>query len=125
MTSIFRIFVPAGDLASAVAFYQRLFDAEGRAIRGGRHYFECGAVILAVVEKTGPPVADHIYFAVEDISQIFARAGELGCLEKGDVHGEPAGEIVVRPWGERSFYARDPDGNGLCFVDGTTLFTGR
>ena len=26
--------------------------------------------------------------------------------------------------GERSFYARDPFGNGLCFVDENTLFTG-
>jgi uncharacterized glyoxalase superfamily protein PhnB len=33
-------------------------------------------------------------------------------------------EIEIRPWGERSFYARDPFGNPLCFVDETTLFTG-
>jgi hypothetical protein len=41
------------------------------------------------------------------------------------VHGTPAGEIVKRPWGERSFYAIDPTGNKLCFVDAATLFTGR
>ncbi|MGA8663757.1 MAG: VOC family protein [Thermoplasmata archaeon] len=34
------------------------------------------------------------------------------------------GEMVVRPWGERSFYATDPSGNPLCFVDSRTLFTG-
>ena len=34
------------------------------------------------------------------------------------------GAIVVRPWGERSFYAEDPTGNPLCFVDDRTLFTG-
>ena len=33
--------------------------------------------------------------------------------------------MIVRPWGERSFYAFDPFGNGLCFVDETTVFTGR
>jgi hypothetical protein len=33
--------------------------------------------------------------------------------------------MVVRPWGERSFYVKDPWGNGLCFVDEKTLFTGR
>jgi hypothetical protein len=33
--------------------------------------------------------------------------------------------MIVRPWGERCFYAFDPFGNGLCFVDETTLFTGR
>jgi hypothetical protein len=31
----------------------------------------------------------------------------------------------VRPWRERSFYVFDPDGNGLCFVDETTVVTGR
>jgi len=48
----------------------------------------------------------------------------LDCLAKGIVHGEPAGGIVVRPWGERSFYVLDPYGNGLCFVDASTVFTG-
>ncbi len=43
----------------------------------------------------------------------------------GDVHGASAGEVVRRPWGERSFYAYDPWGNGLCFVDENTLFTGK
>ena len=32
--------------------------------------------------------------------------------------------IVTQPWGERSFYAEDPFGNKLCFVDRSTLFTG-
>ena len=54
-----------------------------------------------------------------------ARARGLGCLSRDDVHGESAGEIVKRPWGERSFYVEDPFGNGLCFVDERTLFTGR
>jgi uncharacterized glyoxalase superfamily protein PhnB len=33
------------------------------------------------------------------------------------------GQIANRPWGERSFYLRDPFGNPLCFVDETTVFT--
>jgi hypothetical protein len=40
------------------------------------------------------------------------------------VHGASAAEMIVRPWGERSFYAFDPFGNGLCFVDEKTVFTG-
>ena len=36
---------------------------------------------------------------------------------EGDVHGDPAGAIEWRPWGERSFYAKDPLGNKICFVD--------
>jgi catechol 2,3-dioxygenase-like lactoylglutathione lyase family enzyme len=123
--AIFRIFVPVPDLARGVDFYQRLFDDEGRSIRGGRHYFDCGHVILAIVENSGAPIGDHLYFSVPGLEACHARAKELGCLEDGEVHGAPAGEIVVRPWGERSFYVRDPFGNGLCFVDEQTLFTGR
>ncbi|MGH9821626.1 MAG: hypothetical protein ACRD43_15810, partial [Pyrinomonadaceae bacterium] len=58
------------------------------------------------------------------LEAVFGRARDLGCLESIEVHGAPAGEIVARPWGERCFYARDPFGNGLCFVDAKTLFTG-
>lgn len=123
--SIFRIFVPVPDLEKGVAFYQRLFDSEGRAIfRAGRHYFDCGAVILAVVENSGPPIADHVYFAVPNLEAVFTRAKDLDSLEEVDIHGGLGSEIIVRPWGERSFYVRDPFGNGLCFVDETTLFTG-
>jgi hypothetical protein len=49
----------------------------------------------------------------------------LNCLSSDEVHGEAAGEIVKRPWGELSFYVEDPWGNGLCFVDEKTLFTGK
>jgi predicted enzyme related to lactoylglutathione lyase len=119
--AIFRVFAPVSDLAKGVEFYQHLFNNEGRIIRGGRHYFDCGAVILAVVENSGIPTADHIYFAVPNLETFHTRAKELDCLEGGEVHGEPAGEMIVRPWGERSFYVRDPFGNGLCFVDEKTL----
>jgi catechol 2,3-dioxygenase-like lactoylglutathione lyase family enzyme len=122
--AIFRIFAPVTDLAKGIDFYQRLLNDDGRVIRGGRHYFDCGAVILAIVENSGPPVADHIYFAVPNLESIHTRAKELGCLETGEVHGASAGKMILRPWGERSFYVRDPFGNGLCFVDEKTLFTG-
>ena len=71
------------------------------------------------------PSADNIYFSVDNLETVHARAKELNCLSHEDVHGDPAGEIVKRPWGERSFYAFDPWGNLLCFVDEKTLFTGR
>ena len=122
--SIFRIFIPVTDFDRAIAFYQRLFADEGRIIHRGRQYFDCGAVILAVIENNGAPISDHKYFSVPSLEAFFTRAKELGCLERSDIHGSPSDEIQVRPWGERSFYARDPFGNGLCFVDETTLFTG-
>lgn len=122
--SVFRVFVPVSDSKKADDFYQRLFNSEGRLIHGGRRYFDCGPVIFAVIENNGTPIGDHIYFAVADLESVFARAKELDCLEDDNVHGAPSGEIGVRPWGERSFYCRDPFGNDLCFVDEKTLFTG-
>src|ERR1043166_694631 len=122
---LFRVFIPVTDGEAAADFYETLFATKGREIRGARRYFDCGPVIISVIENKGTPISDHLYFSVSDIEEIFERARNLGCLEKDEVHGAPSGEIVTRPWGERSFYCRDPWGNGLCFVDETTLFTGR
>jgi hypothetical protein len=43
----------------------------------------------------------------------------------GEISGALAGEIAVRPWGDRSFYMEDPFGNKVCFVDRPTMFTGK
>lgn len=128
---LFRIILQVGDLDKAAEFYSELLDDPGRRIpRASRHYIDCGPVILALVDPTqgdekAKPLPDKIYFAVGDLEKVYERATELGCLSSEDVHGASAGEIVVRPWGERSFYVDDPWGNGLCFVDDKTLFTGR
>jgi hypothetical protein len=78
-----------------------------------------------VPEGAPTPTAEYLYFAVDDVDAVHATARELGVLAKETIHGEPGGEVRVRPWRERSFYATDPWGNGLCFIDGKTLFTGR
>ena len=124
---LFRIILQVEGLERAAAFYAELLGDPGRAVGGGRHYFDCGDVILALLDP-GPdrkPLPDHVYFAVDDLEVHHARARALGALSTEDVHGAPAGEIVKRPWGERSFYAVDPSGNRSCFVDASTLFTGR
>lgn len=128
---LYRIILQVSPLSEAAAFYSQLLAAEGRDIRGGRYYFDCGAVILALVDPDmaddgdAKPNADNIYFSVADLEAVHARAKELNCLSTEVVHGEMAGDIVKRPWGERSFYAVDPWGNQLCFVDAATVFTGR
>ena len=131
--TLYRIILQVDNLDQAEQFYGTLLGDRGRRIpRGGRHYIDCGPVILALVDVTGEsadskprPLPDNIYFAVGDLESFHSRARELNCLSTEDVHGASAGEIVKRPWGERSFYARDPWGNGLCFVDENTLFTGK
>lgn len=127
---LFRIILQVDDLDRAAEFYGKLLDDPGRRIpRASRHYIDCGSVILALVDVTAggeqaKPLPDYIYFAVSNLDQVYSRAVDVGCLSDEDVHGASAGEIVVRPWGERSFYVADPWGNGLCFVDENTLFTG-
>ena len=121
---VFRITVEVGE--GAGSFYGKLFGAEGRKVGGGRTYFDCGAVILALLEKKDPTaLPEHVYFAVNDLEAVHARAEELGGLSKDQVHGASAREIMKRPWGERSFYVEDPWKNKLCFVDERTLFTGK
>jgi hypothetical protein len=130
---LYRVIMPAADLAVSAPFYAALLDQPGMPISGGRHYFRCGAVVLAVYSPggdgdRGEPCANfgHVYFAVDDLEGYFARAEALGCLDPSTGDGRLAmGAIATRPWGERSFYCHDPFGNPLCFVDAATLFTGR
>ena len=128
--SVFRVVLQVSDLDQAVEFYSKLLGTKGRRIHGARHYFDCGGVILALLDPThgrvkAKPSPDYVYFSVKGLEKVHARAKELGCLSKEKVHEESGGDIATRPWGERSFYADDPFGNGLCFVDEKTLFTGR
>jgi|SRR5262245_11623022 len=128
--NLYRIILQVSDLDEADNFYSKLLALKGRRIRGSRHYFDCGPVILALIDPAGGgeearPVPDYVYFSVKNLEDIHQRAKELGCLSRDKVHDESAGEIVTRPWGERSFYVNDPFGNGLCFVDERTIFTGR
>ena len=131
---LYRIILQVDNLDKAEEFYGKLLGDHGRRIpRGSRHYIDCGPVILALVDVNGEgipglepkPLPDYIYFAVSDAEAVHQRARELQCLSTDDVHGASAGELVKRPWGERSFYVHDPWGNGLCFVDENTLFTGK
>ncbi len=128
--SLYRVVLQVSDLEQAAVFYSKLLGVKGRSIRGARHYFDCGPVILAILDPSAGgeqprPGPDNVYFSVQDLESVHTRARELGCLSREEVHEESAGDIVKRPWGERSFYARDPFGNGLCFVDVRTVFTGR
>lgn len=123
---LYRVILPVSDIERAEKFYTRLLGLQGRRVSPGRHYFDCGEVILAIVDPRADgndwdarPNQDHVYFAVADLDAVHRRASELGSLSP------VMGKIEKRPWGERSFYAKDPSGNPLCFVDAKTVFTGR
>jgi len=128
---IFRVIMPVADIEHAARYYGSLLDQPGMRISSGRHYFDCGGVILALYDprRDGdlsevPPNGEHVYFAVPDLEAVFARANAVGGVSTEIGDGKlPMGQIARRPWGERSFYMRDPFGNKLCFVDEQTLFT--
>lgn len=124
----FRVTVEVDDLDKAVSFYTTLLDVEGRKQAGSRCYFACGPVTVCVLDVSrrgrSHPGAKALYFTVKDLETVFERAKELGCLAQEDVHDAAGGGIVVRPWGERSFYIEDPWKNPLCFVEEGTVYTG-
>jgi uncharacterized glyoxalase superfamily protein PhnB len=122
-THLFRVILPVADIEAATSFYARLLDMPGSRVSGGRHYFDCGGTILACYDARADGDPEHIgpnpqnvYFSVEDLEAAYERARRAGCRDLT--------AIEVQPWGERSFYASDPFGNPICFVDSQTLFTG-
>jgi catechol 2,3-dioxygenase-like lactoylglutathione lyase family enzyme len=131
---LFRVILPVSDIDQAARFYERVLGIEGRRISPGRHYFDCEGTILACFSPQGDgdgyeptPNPEWIYFAIDDLEAAYERAREVGATFPPDDAGGhgPMGKISRRPWGERSFYAQDPFGNKICFVDGATMFTGR
>lgn len=130
--TLFRVILPVSDIECAAKFYATVLGAPGFRVSEGRHYFDCDGTILACFDPQADgddykctPQPEWLYFAVDDIEVTYAACQKAGAaFAPGDVHGDPAGQIAQRPWGERSFYVHDPFGNKLCFVDRATVFTG-
>ncbi len=119
---VFRIAIPASRIDTSHAFYEALLGIQVDDTVPSRLYFHCGDVILALIDWTVEgrnglrPTPDNIYLATGHLDEVFAGAVAAG--------GRITSAIEQRPWGERSFYCLDPDGNQLCFVDDSTLFLG-
>jgi uncharacterized glyoxalase superfamily protein PhnB len=120
---LFRVILPVADVEAATSFYARLLDTAGKRVSSGRHYFDCGGTILACYDALADgdpaevgPNPQYVYFSVDDLDAAHERARQAGCRELT--------EIEIQPWGERSFYVRDPFENPICFVDSQTVFTG-
>lgn len=129
---LFRVIMPVANIEEATDFYSVLFDQPGLRVSPGRHYFECGGVILAVYDaradgdrETVGSNPEHVYFAVPDLEAAFRRAEICGGLSTATGDGDlPMGRIARRPWGELSFYLHDPSGNPICFVDAQSVYQG-
>jgi predicted enzyme related to lactoylglutathione lyase len=123
---LYRVILPVGDIDATARFYGEVFGAPGERVSPGRHYFDCGGVILACYDPAadGDPVGagwrfhdrQYVYFAVADLADTRARVLAAG--------GRDVTPIEDMPWGERIFYAVDPTGGRIAFVDEHTLFLG-
>jgi len=125
---IFRITLEVSNIEEATAFYTELLGDAGKRHPGARHYYDCGGVILSVLDPSQggmkpQPMPKSLYFAVDDIHAVHARAKKLGALSPFKVHGQSAAEVIKRPWGEESFYVTDKWGNELCFVKDGTIYS--
>jgi catechol 2,3-dioxygenase-like lactoylglutathione lyase family enzyme len=121
---LYRVILPVSDIEAATSFYRDLLEQPGARVSSGRHYFDCGGVILACFDPRADgddfdarPNPDYVYFAVSDLDATHQRARRLPCQELD-------GAAKLQPWGERCFYAKDPFGNPICFVDERTVFRG-
>ncbi len=129
---LFRILVPVRDIERAATFYATILNFKGIRVSHGRHYFDCDGTILACFDPIADgdgydakPITEFIYVAVDDLEDAHDRCQNAHAdFDVEDIHGDPAHAIASRPWGERSFYFKDPFGNKLCFVDRSTCFTG-
>jgi uncharacterized glyoxalase superfamily protein PhnB len=54
-----------------------------------------------------------LYIAADDVDAVLERVQSAS--------GRVEQPISTKPWGERSFYACDPFGNRLCFIDSRSL----
>ncbi len=120
---LFGVILPVNDIEKAQEFYSSLLYMEGKRVSPGRHYFQCGGTILACFNprRDGDnfdlsPNPDHIYFSVKNLNDVYSRAQALRAIILD--------EIGTRPWGETSFYLKDPFGNKICLVQEETVFTG-
>lgn len=125
---LFRVILPVQDIEAAAEFYSELLGGVlGERVTSGRHYFNCDGVLLACwdpiadgdPEYPGPNAGVFYLSTAESLDSVRSRA-----LFGGAVPDSTRGGINRQPWGERSFYARDPWGNRFCIVQQGTEYRG-
>lgn len=124
--NLYRVILPVKSIDIATRFYSHVFKQSGERVSPGRHYYNCGGTILACYDplEDGDDLGDgwhqhfnqYVYFAVSDLDTVESLVREAG--------GEIDTSIKIMPWGERLFYAKDPFGNPICFVDQATVYRG-
>lgn len=122
---LYRVIFPVTDIDKAEDFYSKVLGKRGTRVSPGRHYFDIGGTILACYDpKADGDAVDswkfhnnqYISISVPDLNAIRNKIEGLDCMWVGNIED--------MPWGETLFYASDPFGNPICFVDEKTVFKG-
>jgi predicted enzyme related to lactoylglutathione lyase len=122
---LIRVLIRVPDIEAAAAFYDHVFGVSGRRISPGRHHLALGEVELACYDPAADgdlhdtaqsPSLWQLYVAVDGIEAVLERVRNTS--------GHVEQPISTKTWGERSFYASDPFGNRLCFVEAASLRSG-
>ena len=94
------------DVERSREFYERIPDAVLEAHRPGEFaLFRIGQARLGLLQSK--TIGLHLEVNTPDVDQYYDRLVSAGV--------KPVGEPRDRPWGERTFSVRDPDGNLLEF----------
>jgi catechol 2,3-dioxygenase-like lactoylglutathione lyase family enzyme len=117
---LFRTVLPVDDLAAADRFWSHVLELEIDPVVPTRHYLQTSGCILALVDprehgRSHAANPDVTYFRVADGERTYARAREAGARFFQDDHHKAG--LAQRAWGDTSFYAIDPAGNPVCFID--------
>lgn len=110
---VLSIAIQVHDMEAMLAFYQRAFGFEFRAVRTGpfdSQFAEREGLTLKLVPMRAAKDFEsfpihQLGFAVDDVEATVALAQELG--------GQPLGEVVFRDGRATDAAVRDPDGNSI------------
>lgn len=95
------------DVEASMAFYKRIPGAEVKLHRPGHlAIIQIGKNLLNLVRLDLQPNF-HFEFETDDVDALYASFQEAGFPTEGTPE--------TKPWGERTFYSRDPEGNHLEF----------
>ena len=117
-----RVLIRVPDIETAAAFYDYVLGVSGRRVSPGRHHLALGEMELACYDAVADgdlhdtaqsPSLWQLYITADDLEAVLERVQSAS--------GRVEQPISTKPWGERSFYAFDPFGNRLCFIDSGSL----